>query len=393
MCKQISRQSVYSIFSSRSAGVLPAFLGCGRVARATYMSKFFPLRVKDIRRETPDAVSVAFDVPPELKTDFAFVQGQYITLKLLVNGEDIRRSYSICASPYSEDELRVAIKEVPGGKGSTYINREMKAGDVVEVFPPMGHFHTKLDPAQEKRYVLFAGGSGITPMMSIIKSILHVEPHSTITLFYANRNKESVIFRATFDELVAANKDRLSINYIYDVSDDPKLDALYKGLMTKEKALALIKKHQVEGDEYFICGPLPMMNNVKAALLELSTDEKKIHIEYFSTVLDNLAEAEKKDTGPVVHSKVTVHQYGMETEIALDSDGKAILDAALEAGLDAPFSCKGAVCATCRAKVLEGKVRMTKNFALTPEEVAEGFVLTCQSHPVTEKVVIDYDAM
>lgn len=357
------------------------------------MSKFFPLRVKDIRRETADAVSVAFDVPPELKQDFTFVQGQYITLKLLVNGEDIRRSYSICTSPYSENELRVAIKEVPGGKGSTYINRQMKAGDVVEVFPPMGHFHTRLDAGQQKKYVLFAGGSGITPMMSIVKSILHVEPSSSIVLFYANRNKESVIFGNALAQLAAANSDRITINYIYDVSDDPKIDDLYKGLMTKEKALGLIERHQVRGDEYFICGPLPMMDNIKAALTELNTDEKKIHIEYFSTELDNLADAEKKDTGPVIHSKVTIHQYGMETEIDLASNGKAILDAALEAGLDAPFSCKGAVCATCRAKVLEGKVRMTKNFALTPEEVAEGFILTCQSHPITEKVVIDYDAM
>jgi ring-1,2-phenylacetyl-CoA epoxidase subunit PaaE len=257
----------------------------------------------------------------------------------------------------------------------------------------MGQFHTTLDARQEKRYILFAGGSGITPMMSIIKSILHVEPRSTMMLFYANRNKESVIFNNELERLASANRDRLEITYIFDISDDPKLDDLYKGLMSKEKALSLIKRHQIAGDEYFICGPTPMMDNLKAALLELNTDEKKIHIEYFSTVLDNISEAEKKDSGPVIHSKVLIHQYGMETEIELDSNGKAILDAALEAGLDAPFSCKGAFCATCRGKVLEGKVRMTKNFALTPEEVAEGFILTCQSHPITEKVVIDYDAM
>jgi ring-1,2-phenylacetyl-CoA epoxidase subunit PaaE len=359
------------------------------------MAKFFPLRVKDVRRETADAVSVAFEVLPELKEDFTYIQGQYITLKLHINDEDVRRSYSICTSPYSENELRVAVKEVPGGKGSTYINRQMKAGDIVEVLTPMGNFHTQLDTRQKKNYILFAGGSGITPMMSIIKSILHVEPESSIVLFYANRNKESVIFNNELELLAAANKDRLAVTYIYDVSDDAKLDPIYKGLMTKEKVLDIVKRHQVTGgDEFFICGPLPMMDNIKAALLELNTDEKKIHIEYFSAVLDTLAEAEvAKDTGPVIHSKVIIHQYGMETEVELDSNGKAILDAALEAGLDAPFSCKGAVCCTCRAKVLEGKVRMTKNFALTPEEVAEGFVLTCQSHPITEKVVIDYDAM
>lgn len=358
------------------------------------MAKFFPLQVKDVRRETADAVSVAFDVPPELKDDFTYIQGQYITLKLHINDEDVRRSYSICTSPYSENELRVAVKEVPGGKGSTYINRQMKPGDKVEVLTPMGNFHTNLDPLHRKRYVLFAGGSGITPMMSIIKSILHVEPQSTIVLFYANRNLESVIFKKQLDTLHEQNKDRLSVTYVYDVSQDPSIDPLYKGLMMKERVLDIVKKHNVrEADEFFICGPLPMMDNIKAALVDLNTNEKKIHIEYFSAVLDTIAEAEKQDTGPVIQSKVIIHQYGMETEIDLASNGKVILDAALEAGLDAPFSCKGAVCCTCRAKVLEGKVRMVKNFALTPEEVAEGFVLTCQSHPITEKVVIDYDAM
>ena len=358
------------------------------------MAKFFPLRVKDIRRETPDAVSVAFDVPPELKDDFTYIQGQYITLKLHINGEDVRRSYSICTSPYSETELRVAVKEVPGGKGSTYINREMRVSDVVEVLTPMGNFHTQLQSRQKKRYVLFAGGSGITPMMSIVKSILHVEPESTIALFYANRNVESVIFKTALEDITSSSNGRLHVVKIYDTSNDDSLDPLYKGLMTKEKALEIIKRHEVRNaDEYFICGPLPMMDNIKAALTELSTNEKKIHIEYFSAVLDTIAEAEKEIAGPVIQSKVTIHQFGMETEIDLASNGKVILDAALEAGLDAPFSCKGAVCCTCRAKVLEGKVRMAKNFALTPEEVAEGFVLTCQSHPITEKVVIDYDAM
>lgn len=362
---------------------------------AATMAKFHPLKVSDVRRETSEAVSVAFEVPAPLQPDFLFKHGQYITLKLKVNGEEIRRSYSVCTSPYYENELRVAVKEVPGGKGSTFINRSLKKGDVIEVMTPMGNFTGPLSGAAKKNYVLFAGGSGITPIMSILKSILYIEKQSTVTVFYANKNEECMIFGSELKKVAEANADRVKIHYIFDAPKNETAD-LYKGLMTVDKVKALMLKnaHADKTDEIFICGPGPMMENIKNALKDIKIPEEKIHIEYFTAVLDTLAKAEGTIVGDEdVKSEVTILQYGIETKIQLKTSGATILDAALDAGVDVPFSCKGAVCCTCRAKVLEGKVKMDANFALTDGEVAQGFVLTCQSHPLTEKVIIDYDAV
>lgn len=354
------------------------------------MSKFHSLKVKDIRRETADAVSVAFDVPAIHQIAYQYKQGQYITLKLNINGEELRRSYSLCTSPHSENELRVAIKEVSGGKVSTYINRSLKVGDSVEVMTPMGNFYTTLNGGAKKTYNLFAGGSGITPMMSILKSTLYVEKQSNITLYYANKNESSTIFKKELDELVAKHA-QLKVVYVFDQPEGAYPD-LQKGIMTVEKATQLIGTYgAVNADEYFICGPGPMMENVKTALENLKIAKEKIHIEYFSAVIDAVSKAE--NTGTAVNSKITVIQYGIETEIQLNTNAESILDAAIEAGVDAPFSCKGAVCCTCRAKVLEGKVKMDANFALTDSEVEQGYILTCQSHPLTEKVVVDFDAI
>lgn len=354
------------------------------------MARFHTLKVKDIRRETADAVSVAFEIPPQQQPEFLFRQGQYITLKLKVNGEELRRSYSLCTSPYSEKELRVAVKEVSGGRVSTHVNRNLKVGDSIEVMTPMGQFYSVLSGNNKKNYVLFAGGSGITPMMSILKSVLYVEKQSQVTLVYANRNEDSTIFKAEIDKIAEGNGN-LRVVYVFD---EPKgeIPALQKGIMTKEKALALSQSMDLlKADEYFICGPGPMMENVKATLEDCKIAKEKIHIEYFTSVIDAVEKAENTSGGNVKAS-VKVIQYGIETDFELDTKGISILDAAMEAGVDAPFSCKGAVCCTCRAKVLEGKVRMDANFALTDAEVAEGFVLTCQAHPLTETVVVDYDA-
>lgn len=353
------------------------------------MSKFNPLKVKDIRRETADAVSVAFDVPPTLQIAYQYKQGQYITLKLNINGEEVRRSYSLCTSPHCENELRVAIKEVAGGKMSAYINQKLKVGDVIEVMTPMGGFYTSLNGGAKKKYVLFAGGSGITPMMSILKSTLYIEKQSTVTLIYANRNEDSTIFKKEIDSIASSNQ-QFKVVYVYDAPKE-KISDLQTGMVTKEKAKALIENFAgVNADEYFICGPGPMMENAKQALEELKVAKEKIHIEYFTAVV----EATKPvDESANVNSKVTVIQYGIETQMDLSTNGSSILDAAIEAGVDAPFSCKGAVCCTCRAKVVEGKVKMDANFALTDDEVAQGYVLTCQSHPLTEKVVVDFDAI
>jgi ring-1,2-phenylacetyl-CoA epoxidase subunit PaaE len=359
-----------------------------------FMAKFYQLKVSDVRRETPDAVSVAFEIPMQLAAEYQYKQGQYLTLKLNHNGEEIRRSYSVCTSPFAEKELRIAIKEVKDGRASTYINRQLKAGDVIEVMTPMGNFHSPLSGANKKNYVLFAGGSGITPMMSILKSVLYIEKQSTITLIYANRNEESSIFKNEIEKIATDNKDRVKVVSVYDAPKQPMAE-LYTGVLTPQKIKALVENHLGLNlnNDFFICGPGPMMENVKNVLEELKVEKEKIHIEYFTAVLETIANAEKpKATGGNVMAKVTVLQYGIENTFELATNGNSILDAAIEHGIDAPYSCKGAVCCTCRAKVLEGEVKMDANFALTDKEVEQGYILTCQAHPITDKVVLDYDA-
>jgi ring-1,2-phenylacetyl-CoA epoxidase subunit PaaE len=358
------------------------------------MARFHTLKIKDIRRETSDAVSIAFDIPLAIQHEYQFKQGQYITIKLIVNGEEIRRSYSICTSPYSEKELRVAVKEVKDGRASTLMNRSWKVGDTVEVMTPMGNFYSVLSGNNKKQYVLFAGGSGITPMMSILKSVLYIEKQSTITLIYANRDEDSVIFNSELEKLVADHSERLMLVNVYD-NPKTQVSDLQKGLLSVERVKAILENYGgVNANEYFICGPGPMMENIKQGLDSLKIANEKIHIEYFSAVVDAVNKAAGNEpTGAPVNSEVTVIQYGIETQLKLNTSGLTILDAAIDAGVDAPFSCKGAVCCTCRAKVIEGKVKMDANFALTDAEVEEGFVLTCQAHPLTEKVVIDFDAV
>jgi ring-1,2-phenylacetyl-CoA epoxidase subunit PaaE len=355
------------------------------------MARFHTLKVKDIRRETAEAVSVAFDVPAQQQPEYLFKQGQYITLKLNLNGQEVRRSYSLCTAPH-EKELRVAIKEVQGGLVSTHINKNLKVGDSMDIMTPMGSFYSTLAGNQKKNYVLFAGGSGITPMMSILKSILYVEKQSTVTLIYANKNESSTIFKKEIDT-IASSSPNLKVVYVFDAPEAPIAD-IQKGIVTPEKALALIENFGgVNADEYFICGPGPLMENVKNTLEKLQIKKEKIHIEYFNAVIEAVNKASGESTGANVKSQVTVIQYGIETNFDLETSGISMLDASIEAGVDAPFSCKGAVCCTCRAKVIEGKVKMDANFALTDDEVAEGFILTCQAHPLTEKVIIDFDAI
>lgn len=357
------------------------------------MAKFNSLKIKDIRRETADSVSVAFEIPENLKTDYSFIQGQYITLKRTFNGEEVRRSYSICSSPITDNDLRVAIKEVPGGKFSTWFNREAKVGEYLEVMTPKGNFYTEMNAANAKHYVLFAGGSGITPIYSILKTILAAEPNSTVSLFYGSRNEESIIFKNGISEIAEKNSNRFKVYHILDSAPNG-YDELYKGILTKEKVNALIEKH-VElnlNNEFFICGPTPMMDNVREVLESFRIEKNKIHIEYF-TAQDTKPADKPASTHGIINSKVTIIMDGVETTINLASNGKTILDAAIDAGLDAPFACKGAVCCTCKAKVLSGNVSMDMNYALTDDEVAEGFILTCQAHPQSAEVSIDYDVL
>lgn len=358
------------------------------------MARFHRLKVAEITRETADCVSVVFDVPADAREDFKYIQGQYLTLKLTVNGEEIRRSYSLCSSPVTDRELRVAVKKVKDGRASTFINDSLKVGDTMEVMTPMGNFYTPLSPANKKNYILFAGGSGITPMLSIIKTVLQSEPGSKITLFYGNRDEAAVIFKKQLDQLASANADRFKVHHILEQCGE-EVDELCRGILMPDKVKSLMAKYvDVNADNvFFICGPGPMMENVKVVLADLKIDPKKIFIEYFAAVAAAVKEAEEKSPAKseVIQSKVTVILDGEEKTFDIASNGQVVLDAALDAGMDVPFACKGAVCCTCRAKVMEGKVRMDQNFALSEEEVAQGYVLTCQSHPITERVVVDYD--
>ena len=352
------------------------------------MSKFHYLKVIDVTRETADAVSVAFEVPDNLKNDYQYIQGQYLTLKLTINGEELRRSYSICSTP-SENELRVAVKKVQAGKGSVFINEKIKVGDSIEVMLPMGNFYTPLHPSNKKNYVLFAGGSGITPMMSLIKTILIAEPKSTIVLFYGNQNETAVIFKKQLDSIALKNAERFKIYHIHNEGNANTAE-LFRGLMTVEKTKALVN-HFIDlktDNEFFVCGPATMMDNVKKALELANVDNNKIHIEYFTAPVNQ----------PNPESGKT-HQVACTATIILDGDkqtvqipvGSSVLQAALDASMDAPYACRGGSCCTCRAKLIEGKVVMDVNYALLDSEVEEGYILTCQSHPITPTIVVDYD--
>lgn len=355
------------------------------------MTKFHKLVVAEVKPETADCVSVAFDVPSDLLKDYAYIQGQHLTLKLIIDGKEVRRSYSICSSPLLKEPLRIAVKRVKGGVGSNHVNDKFKKGDIIEIMTPMGNFHTELKNTNRKHYVLFAGGSGITPMLSIIRTTLIAEPNSKLTLFYGNFNEAATIFKKELDELVKQNSDKLTVHYVFDKPESASHPKELTGMMSKDVVKGLLAKYVERNPviEYFVCGPTPMMDNVKEVLESNNVNKNFIHIEYFTSIIEEV----KKDAplGANTISEVTVIMDGTTTTFQLGSNGSAILDAAIDAGVDAPYSCKGAVCATCRAKVKEGKVTMDMNYALTDDEVAMGYILTCQSHPASSVVVVDYD--
>ncbi len=355
------------------------------------MSKFYPLKVRDIIRETPDAVSLGFEVPEELKEEFRYKQGQYLTLRFFIEGEEIRRSYSICSSPFEKEKLEVAIKKVKGGKVSNYINDILKPGDIIDVMVPMGNFHSELLPTNKKHYVLFAGGSGITPMMSIMKAVLQAEPQSKITLLYGNNDEPSIIFRKQIDELAEKSGERLGVIHILN-TPPPGHPLHLQGIMTKEKILELLENYvdMNQDNEFFICGPTPMMDNVVAALKESTVDEPRIHIEYFSAPVTANTLTPTEIPAIVKDAKLTIIMDGDEYQTVMLAD-EPVLFAAKRIGIDAPYSCQNGSCSTCRAKLLEGKVHMKVNFALTPKDVATGFILTCQSLPLTQVLVVSYD--
>ena len=351
--------------------------------------EFHTLTVLNVHRETSDCVSVTFDIPAHLKETFHFNAGQYLTLRTTITGEDVRRSYSICSAP-QESDLRVAIKQVEEGVFSTFANRTLKAGDTLEVMPPQGRFSPALQSTEKRLYVAFAAGSGITPIISILKATLHEEPLSQFILFYGNRGFDQVIFREELEELKSLFPARLAIHHVF--SRESMGNDLFQGHIDAEKCTAFAKHffQPATVDTYFLCGPEEMVFAVKETLEAGGVEAKQIKFELFTT--NTVKKAPRpRSTSPSLEANVTVIQDGVALEFLLPSDGSALLDAAMRAGVDLPFSCKGGVCSTCKAKVLEGEVEMDLNYGLEPDEVAAGYVLTCQSHPKTQKVVISFD--
>jgi ring-1,2-phenylacetyl-CoA epoxidase subunit PaaE len=354
------------------------------------MIHFHPLRIKDIRAETAEAVSVAFDIPDVLRKQFQFQQGQNITVKATINGEELRRSYSICTAPH-EGELRIAIKQVAGGKFSTFANTRLKKGDVLDVMPPTGRFFVPLNPAHQKKYLAIAAGSGITPIISIIKATLHQEPKSHFTLVYSNRNRNSIIFFEALEGLKNQFLDRFTL---INLLSRERTDApVCFGRVSAAKLQELGKLIAFKAiDDTFICGPEAMTLAAKACLEELGIPSKRIHIELFAAPGQQAVrsvQAVVTDDSP--KSRISIKSDGRSFEFDLAFDQEAILDAALKQGADLPFACKGGVCCTCRAKLVEGEVHMEVHYGLEHEEIEQGFILTCQARPVTEKVVVDFD--
>ncbi|MBS1511160.1 MAG: phenylacetate-CoA oxygenase/reductase subunit PaaK [Bacteroidetes bacterium] len=352
---------------------------------------FHTLRVKNVKKETPDCVSISFDIPQTLQQEFMFEQGQNITIKKNIGGEEVRRSYSICTAPF-ENELKVAVKKVAGGKFSSFANDTLQAGDVLEVLPPTGKFNTKLQTAHQKNYLAFAAGSGITPVLSIIKTTLQTEPQSRFTLVFGNRSRSSIIF---FEELEALKNKYLQRFTLINILSREKTDAaIHSGRIDAEKLPALEKLVRYEAiDDFFICGPEEMIFCVKDFLTEKGIDKKKIHFELFTTPgvkkVESIKQENESNSGP--KSNITVKLDGRSFDFELGFDKQSILDAALQQGADLPFACKGGVCCTCKAKLLEGQVEMEVNWGLEHDEVEKGYILTCQSRPVTEKVTVDFD--
>jgi len=353
---------------------------------------FHALRVVEIVPETSEANSIRFEVPPDLRQRFAFRAGQHLTLRATLGGEEVRRNYSLCTAP-AEGDWMVTVKRIGGGLFSNWVGDALKAGDTVEVMPPHGSFTTEFDPGRARHLVGIAGGSGITPVMSLIRTLLSEEPQSRFTLLYGNRDSSSVIFLEALAGLKDKHLGRLEIYHFLDAEEQDI--ALFNGMLDRarcEEAIALLVPDAAEVDGWFICGPGPMMDAAEGALLDRGVPKERIHIERFTA---------DRPAGSVVREIEQLQSQAEGVSVAVTLDGRTrrvpftagnILDSARAAGLPAPFACKAGVCATCRAKVTRGKVEMAARYGLTDEEVAEGYVLTCQSVPLGDGVAVDYDA-
>ena len=351
--------------------------------------EFHRLKIADVRRETPEAVSIAFSVPRELAEAYRFTPGQHVTMRTKIDGAEVRRSYSICVSP-DDGELRVAVKKVDGGVFSTLANSSIKVGDEIDVMTPQGRFGVALDPDAARTYVAIAAGSGITPLMSMLRTILTHEKKSRVVLIYGNRTTQSIIFREALEDLKDRFLDRLTIHHV--LSREPQEIALLDGRIDAGKIAALLRTlPQGAIDHAFLCGPGGLVESGKVALAQVGVAPGRIHVEYFST--DGMP-IETRAAGAIDadgrESTAEIMLNGARHSIPVRS-GETIVDAGLRAGLEMPYSCRGGMCCTCRAKVTAGELRMDTNYSLEPWELEAGFVLTCQAHPVSPKVALDYD--
>ena len=357
---------------------------------------FHALRVKSITPDTDEAVIVSFDVPETLQSDFEFTQGQHLTLRILLNGKEERRSYSIC-SGVDDGDLRIGVRHVTGGVMSGWLNQSLKTGETIDVLPPEGRFFVPIDAALARNYLGIAGGSGITPILAIMKTVLAREPLSHFTLIYGNRRQASTMFKEELEDLKNRYLTRLTLHTVFSQEHmDSSLNSQFSsGRLTQAKLgefLSVLMQPQ-QLDHVFVCGPHGFNDAADAALLAAGVAAEHIHIERFGVPVDATGDKAKPtvQAGDAPQAMVQIIRDGLAREIEFRTEHGNVLDAAAAAGLEVPYSCKSGVCCTCRAKLLEGKVRMDRNFALEPHEVAAGFVLTCQAHPLTERVVISFD--
>jgi ring-1,2-phenylacetyl-CoA epoxidase subunit PaaE len=356
------------------------------------MAKFFSLTVSDIYKDTDDCSVLTFDVPAEVQPEFQFKQGQYLTLRAHIGNQDVRRSYSLCSSPL-DHKWQVAVKKIDGGLFSTYVNDTLKAGDTLEVMPPDGRFFKECTPQTAKNYIAFAAGSGITPILSIIKTHLGTEPNSTFKLFYLNRNVKSIVFKEEIELLKNKYFNRFEIFHF--LTKEHRDMPLFNGRFTEEKLKAITNKifDPKEIDECFICGPESMIFLIRDTLVDAGMPKENVHFELFNT---GTSAAQQQQVNKVLEKKVegtevTIIDGGKEFHFIMSAEFDNILDGALSAGADLPFACKGGVCSTCRCKVIEGEAEMKINYALDESELARNFILSCQAVPMSKKLVVDFD--
>lgn len=356
------------------------------------VKNFYSLKVSNIEKVTNDCSVISFQVPQDLHSIFQFKQGQYLTLKTIINGEEVRRSYSLCSSPLDK-EWKVGIKKIEGGRFSTFANDVLKVGDELEVMPPDGKFYVDVDPNQKRQYAAFAAGSGITPICSIIKTHLEAEPNSSFKLFFVNQTTASIIlkeelealknrFMGRFEIFYFLTKERRAVPLFNGRIDQEKLDIIFKTVCNKDII-----------DHYFMCGPEAMIKLIDEHLIGLGVEKKQIHFELFGTSTEGNKEAKKELAASLKDKEctVTIIDGGVGLDFVMEQGSNNVLDEALVNAADLPFACKGGVCATCKAKVIEGEVKMLVHYGLEDDEIEQGYILTCQSIPITDKLVVDFD--